>query len=210
MTDPETTSTPKKKDKKKDNLTAEPFPKELKWSQSERDKSLKQIYDFVNTECKNAINWYYKRKKLNKFWGYYLRFFAILAVAISGVIPILGEIYEEGDIPSISPAWATVSLATAAFFVALDQLAGYSTGWVRYIRTAQKLTMLQGNFRLEWEQYCLTRNDNSINSEIIKEGIEHCKNFLKDVNSAVQAETDAWAQEFQQALLELDQQKKVK
>ena len=121
-------------------------------------------------------------------------------------------------------------------FVALDQLGGYTTGWVRYVRTAQKLTgehrspqapsfyggvtvtILQGNFRLDWEETCLSVYDKSdkssednsneriIDSETAKKCLKLCKNFLQSVNSEVQAETDAWAQEFQQALLDIDQQ----
>ena len=203
---------------KEDNLIAQSFPKELNWSQSNRDESLQKVYNFVNAECKNAISWYYKSKKWKKIWGYGLRFFAILAVAIAGVIPILDEIFEEFDTLWLSPTWATLSLALAALFVALDQLGGYTTGWVRYVRTAQKLTILQGNFRLDWEETCLSIYDKSdkssednsneriIDSETAKKCLKLCKNFLQSVNSEVQAETDAWAQEFQQALLDIDQQ----
>ncbi len=195
---------------KEDDLLPRAFPKDLNWSPTESSTSLESIYDFVNTECERAIGWYYDRKKIKKFLGYTFRIAAILTVAIAGVIPILGEIYEEDDIPYVSPAWATVSLATAALFVALDRLGGYTSGWVRYVRTAQKLTSLQGNFRLDWEEYRLSRDDNSIDSEAAKSSIKLCKEFLEAVNSEIQAETNVWAQEFQQALLEIDKQSKAK
>ncbi len=209
---------------KEDDLIPESFPKELTWSSNDTFKSLKLLYNFVNIESERAINWYYSRKKIKKFWAYFFRITAIFVVAIAGVTPILGEIFEKNNIPGLSPAWAkillspgwaTVLLATAALCVALDQLGGYSSGWVRYIRTAQKLNILQGNFRFDWEEYCLGKdgvnsNNNGIDPENTKLGIKLCKNFLEAVNSEIQAETNAWAQEFKQAVLELDKQSKAK
>ncbi|MGK7907511.1 MAG: DUF4231 domain-containing protein [Synechococcus sp.] len=186
------------------DLRPQEFPKDLNWSPAEISKSLECLYDFVNQECTRAIKWYYKSKKSKSMLGYFLRVGAIVAVTIAGIIPIIGEIYKEDGVPLISPAWATVSLAIAALLIALDQFGGYTSGWVRYVRTAQKLTILQGDFRLNWAAHRLARVEDNVDAQIAKEGILLCKEFLQSVNLVVQAETNAWAQEFQQALIDIE------
>ena len=195
---------------KEDDLLPQSFPQDLNWSDIESYKSLQSVYNFVNTECERAISWYYDRKNIKKFLGYTFRLGAILTGAIAGIIPILGEIFDNYGISYLSPAWATVSLAIATLFVALDRLGGYTSGWVRYVRTAQKLTTLQGNFQLDWEEFRLSKNEHNIDFAIAQDGIQLCKEFLDAVNSEVQNETNIWAQEFQQALVEIEKQSKDK
>jgi SMODS and SLOG-associating 2TM effector domain 2 len=190
---------------KKEDLDSQVFPPDLKWSPNERFVSLEKIYEFVDKECGRAIQWYYFSKINKRRFGYTLRAGAIVAVAVAGIVPIVGEIFKkENGVPYISPAWATVSLALAALLIALDRFGGYTSGWVRYVRTAQRLTILQGDFRLDWEEHRHSRIEENIDSEITKHGLLLCKKFLQAVNSEVQTETNAWAQEFQQALMEVD------
>jgi hypothetical protein len=188
---------------KKKDLIAEGFPRKLDWHTEQRWNSLDLLYDFVIRECEKAVNWYYLSKKSKSWLGYILRAGSTLAIAVAGVIPIIGEIYERSDgSPLISPAWATVALAIAALFVALDRFGGYTSGWVRYVRTAQRLCILQADFCLDWEEYRFRCPQ--LTAEETREGILLCRTFLQNVNLEVQNETSAWAQEFQQALLEVD------
>lgn len=189
---------------KEKDLNPQAFPKKLDWSSKESSSSLEHIYKFVNHECTRAIEWYYLSKRNKCRLGYFLRVGSMIAIAIAGIIPIIGEIFKKGNVPLISPAWATVSLAIAALLIALDQFGGYTSGWVRYVRTAQKLTMLLGDFQLDWESHRLSRVQDNVDAKILKEGIILCKNFLQSVNSEVQAETNAWAKEFQQALSDVE------
>jgi len=191
-------------DKRKD-LIVSGFPRNLDWHTENRRDSLEQLYSFVNQECENAIAWYYASKRSKSRFGYFLRAGAIVAIAIAGVIPIIGEIYERPNsdgLPLISPAWATIALAIAALFVALDRFGGYTSGWVRYVRTAQRLTILQSDFRLDWEEYRFRCPE--LSPPETREGILLCRTFLRNVNLEIQSETNVWAQEFQQALLEVD------
>jgi hypothetical protein len=189
------------------DLIPQGFPRNLDWYPDHRLSSLERLYDFVNSECEKAVGWYYRSKRSKSRLGYWLRAGAIVAVATAGIIPIIGEIFEASDgSPLISPAWATVALAIAALFVALDRFGGYTSGWVRYVRTAQKLSILQADFCLDWEEYRfnLPHTHEEEHVEYIKEGIRKCREFLREVNREVQNETNLWAQEFQQALVEVD------
>lgn len=192
----------------KDDLTPGNFPDDLKWSEGEATASLEKLYQFVNDECDRAIKWYFDKKRTKRILGYFFRVGAILALATSGVIPILGEIYEKEGVPGLSPAWATIALAIAGLFLSLDRFGGYTSGWVRYIRTGQALSGLQSDFRIEWESQRLIIQGGQTNSAVVEQTIQHCRDFLAQVNLIVGAETDEWAQDFQKVLVELE--KKIK
>jgi hypothetical protein len=184
------------------NLNLQPmgFPKALDWSPAKQQESLEQLYFFVMEECAASINWYYRKKGSKSLLGFLLRLGAILAVAVAGLIPLIGELLKRNGIPGISPAWATVALALAGLLIAIDRFGGYTSGWIRYIRTAQMLTSLQGEFRLDWEEYRRSSLEETSGADRTKEGINLCLTFLRAVCAQVRLETDLWAQDFQQAL----------
>ncbi|MEM1369552.1 MAG: hypothetical protein AAGG02_16390 [Cyanobacteria bacterium P01_H01_bin.15] len=72
------------------------------------------------------------------------------------------------------------------------------------IKTAQKLTILPENFRHDWELFRLELSPNENGVEKAQKGIGLCREFLLAVNSEIQAETNIWAQEFQQALIDIE------
>ena len=193
---------------KKRDLKPGDFPQNLKWSDSEATPSLELLYQYVNNECNRAAGWYFVKKKTMKTLGYIFRVGSILALAFAGVIPILGEIFEKGDVPGISPAWSTLFLAIAGVFLSLDRFGGYTSGWIRYIRTALALNRLQSNFRIEWESQRLLLQGGQTDSAGVGQAIQKCRDFLAQVNSIVGAETDEWAKDFQRVLAELERKSK--
>ena len=189
----------------KHDLVPKPFPAELKWSEGEVGQSLERLHDFACSECERAIAWYFNKKQTKRIAGYVCRVGSILALAVSGLIPIVAEIYAIDGISGVSPAWATVALVIMAVFAGLDRLGGYTSGWVRYVRTAQVLSSLQSDFRIEWEKLRLKLQTDSTDIDLSERGMDKCKEFLNAVHSVVHGETDQWAQEFQKFVLELDE-----
>jgi hypothetical protein len=181
------------------------FPKGLNWTADKSIDSLELLYEFSNAECKKAIDWYYKEKRGKQYAGYVFRVGSILALVVSGIIPVLGEIFKKNDVPGISPAWATIALAVFGLFIALDRFGGYTSGWIRYITSGQSLSDLQSDFRVEWEKYRLSVETAQMDAALVQQGIERCKTFLSQVHLVVKSETDQWAQEFKKALLELEE-----
>lgn len=188
----------------KDDLKPGGFPTGLKWSGDDAIASLESLYTFANSECDQASKWYFVKKRSKRIYGQFFRVGAILTAAISGIIPIIGEIYENDGVPIISPAWATIALAVAALLVFLDRFGGFTSGWIRYIRTGMTLNRIQSLFRVEWEETKVTLHSGEVNAQAIREAIKQCKAFLDEVHQTVNAETDQWAQEFQKVLLELE------
>lgn len=203
--------------KEEKDLISDKFPHDLEWEPTKRLESLQRLFAFADSHCTKAVQWYNTRKRSKQRFGYSLRFLSIIAVAVAGIIPVLSEIICRGDAAQcISPAWATVSFALAALFIALDRFSGYTSGWVRYVKSAQKLTELQGQFRLDWCMYLHGEADVSIDKSRDSEndqnpvflnrnhGLRLCKEYISSVNSVVSRETDLWAQEFQQTLVQFE------
>src|SRR6185503_9882880 len=51
----------------------------------------------------------------------------------------------------IAPAWASVLLAVALLFIAIDRFFGFSTAWMRYISAELQLKQLKETFELDSE-----------------------------------------------------------
>lgn len=186
----------------KNDLTPGNFPDKISWKTEDAIASMENISNFVIQESEKAIHWYFKKKQRKRILGTFFRIGAILLVTASGILPILSEMYKSQSGTLISPAWATITLALAALCITLDRFGGYTSGWIRYIRTGQKLSSLLSEFRLEWEQEKL-RIQNEKTDRVIQ-SIEKCQNFLFRINEVVRAETDAWAKDFQKILQEVD------
>lgn len=186
------------------------FPADLKWTGTEVAASLEGLHDFVNQECDRAIKWYLSKKRNKRISGVTFRVIAIFAAAVSGVIPVLAEIYKNDSGRTISPAWATIALAVAAVCITLDRFGGYTSGWVRYVRTSQALSQLQSDFWIEWEKRRLILQGGYTNPEMVQQAIQLCQDFLEQVHAMVRAETNQWAQEFQKMLVALDEKVKKK
>jgi hypothetical protein len=129
---------------------------------------------------------------------------------MAGVIPVISEIYKNSDTCAIPASWATVALAFGAFFIAIDRFLGCTSGWIRYIRSSQKLSLLQTEFRMDWEKLRMSLQKNPADDSGIQNGMELCRDFLKDVYTVVKSETDQWAQDFQKSLAEFEEKGKSK
>ena len=203
-------------DRKTRDLIADQFPHDLSWEPAKRLDSLQRLFEFADTHCTRAIQWYNTNKRSKQRLGYSLRFLSIVAVAVAGIIPVMSEnICRQNREECVSPAWSTVFIALAALFVALDRFAGYTSGWVRYVRSAQRLTEIQGQFRLDWCMYlhgeiegnkARSEDDDDQESAYPSKdyGLRLCKEYINSVNSVVSRETNMWAQEFQQALVQFE------
>jgi len=183
------------------DLIPERFPDQLSWEEANRIDSFVNVFTYVDSACDRAISWYYRKKKSKRILGYILRLFSIISVAAAGIIPVLGEILDTGrqDI-EFSPAWSTIALAAAGLLITIDKFGGYTSGWIRFVRAAQALTVVKSEYRLEWEKLQLKGGP----SEPDQTPLSLCYDYLTRVNDIVNAETNEWAKEFQAALTTLD------
>jgi hypothetical protein len=205
----------------KKDLKSQGFPLDLDWQATEQEASLEKLRGHLLENSEACINWYYRSKGPKSFWGVWLRFLSILLIALAGLIPLLADLiprqFGEGSVAAIAPGWSAVMLAIAALLSGVDRFLGLTSGWVRYVRTAQALTERMNQFQFDWEALRCRRQRQPDAPHLagavpplgpadsIQDAMNCGRQFLVDVQTLVRRETDLWAREFERATQLLDQ-----
>lgn len=180
----------------------------LSWAPDDVLRSLDTVRRSVEQQAHNALGWYYANKNTKAMTSRLLRLLAIGFATVGGLIPFILNI-------SLIPArwaiekWGYTLLGAAAACVALDKFFGFSTGWVRYITTAQALQESLYAFQLDW-----ARGMSKLGGEIPTPGqieafLQMAKEFSTRVMEVVTQETQQWVMEFQSSLADLEKATKA-
>jgi hypothetical protein len=183
---------------------------ELSWHPAKRMDSLRKVAGYVVGEAEKAITWYLDKKAAKAWRAQALRFAAIVATALAGLIPLLAEIFEINGTPKFAPAWASVALLVAAACVGLDRFFGYSSAWMRFLTTEMQIRHALHDFLLDWEtRRTIWEDKDDPGPQEAAAGLKRCKEFLAQVNELLKAEMDTWVAEFSAALTDIDKAAKA-
>ncbi|MBT3881398.1 MAG: SLATT domain-containing protein [Candidatus Scalindua sp.] len=174
------------------------------WTSDERINSLEQVFKYVSSEAQQAINWYLSKKNSKRIWARILRFAAILATTVAGLIPLLSQIFISNQKISVSPAWASVALVVAVALVGFDKFFGFSSAWIRFLTTEVQIRKTLQAFQIDWEIQKATLKGAGPSDEQVQDMLVRCKTFLTQINVILENEMIAWKQEFQAALKQID------
>jgi SMODS and SLOG-associating 2TM effector domain 2 len=191
------------------DLTPNEFPK-IVWEPGKLAEPLEELFACVVKEANDAIAWYNIRRKPKQYGGQILRVGALIFGAIAGLVPILGEIFQDNERrPGIAPAWATVALGVAGLLVLLDRFWGFTSAWVRFLLAQQELSEALRNFEFDWAKEKILWAGTEPNIPQATAMIVSSKTFILQVHSIVRRETNLWASEFQNAITMVDQTAKA-
>ena len=182
----------------------------LPWDKQKAEESLDSVFEHVTGKARSAITWYQQSRRPKKEGAICLRVGAILLGAAGGVLPVLSELIGKNGVTAFSPTWSSVALGVAAVFLLLDRFFGYSSAWMRYTKAELRIQRLLDCFELDWQVERLLENGETPGAEKIRKLLETARNFLDQVNQAVQEETNAWIEEFKSALKEISELIKAK
>jgi hypothetical protein len=182
----------------------------LSWEPQQCAESLGAIFQFATGEAQAAISWYLHAKRSKKLFARSIRAGAILAGATAGVIPIVTQIYTLNGAPLIAPATASVLLAIAATLVVLDRFFGFSSSWMRFIAAEIRIRKVLQEFQMEWEMERASWIGNAPTADQVQRMLARCKAFVSEVNAIVNEETSTWIEEFQRALVQIDEAARTK
>lgn len=99
----------------------------------------------------------------------------------------------------------TLFLVLASGLVAIDKFWGFSSGWLRYLKTRQLLENRIEAFHLDWAA-TWPGKDAPKGPADTKALLRLARTFLDDINMIVGEETNAWIQEFNASLQTLEDQ----
>ena len=187
------------------DLRPSAFP-QVDWSTGKAGDNLDQVFTYVIGRGTDAHQWYVDKWQWRRRIGCFLRYGAIIATAVGGIIPVVSTSFASAS--WINPAVATLILAGAGLLVAIDKLGGFTSGLVRYVLAGTEIDQAVENFRFTWEMAKLNLSADPT-KEAVQAMLVKCQEFLKLVHTLVKNETDKWASEFQAALTEVEQAAKT-
>jgi len=184
---------------------------DLSWAPNDYVSSLDKVFKYVSGEAQRAIVWYLSKKGPKRRGARLLRFAAIVATTVAGVIPLLAEISTSNGNgqPQISPAWASVALVLAVAMIGLDRFFGFSTAWMRFLTTEIQIRTALQAFQLDWEIQRATWKGTTPTDQQVQDMLARCQAFLGQVNTLLEHEMTAWMQEFQATLQQIDDSAKA-
>jgi SMODS and SLOG-associating 2TM effector domain 2 len=186
------------------DLLAAGFPVVV-WDGTQDIKSLEALRTFLVSKSEEASNWYLRNRWWKRFWGQNLRLLAMTATTVAGILPILSQIFISNGQSQVAPAWGSVALALAAGFVGLDYYFGFSSGWMRYMETDQKIIHALREFQFDWEALRAGWGAHPPSSVQVLAALSRLKQFGLLVQQLVEDETNAWIAEFRSTLRMMDE-----
>jgi hypothetical protein len=167
------------------------------------------IARLVTDEAAAAIGWYLDKKRSKKIGAQGLRLAAIVATTIAAILLILSGVSSKDGVPMVAPAWASVLLALAAAFVAVDKFFGFSTAWMRFLTYEFRIRQALHAFEMDWQSVRNSWKGGKPTEEQVGDALQRCRAFLVEVDGLLKSELDAWVQEFKAALKEIDESVKA-
>lgn len=187
----------------------------LRWDSAEaRRASIAQLKDYAEHEAADAIAWYWRNKAVKARASQLVRWSAIVLTGLAGLFPIAKNAWPDtfkfllgGQLLWMVPAnpdlLVSLFVGVAATLIALDRFGGFSTGWIRYVRTATELQRLLCEFRMDWAT--LESRLKSVEDQTAVEAmIGRVKEFVAIVRVTVLQETQQWAAEFESSLAQME------
>lgn len=195
---------------------AAPQIEALQWdTPQDRQISIQHLYRYAEQYAQQSIDWYLGNKNSKSRWSRWLRLSAIVLATLGGLAPVMLSIgWLERDPAGLS-GWSGSAaaiigqlgylwLALAAACVATDKFFGFSSGWMRYIKTAQVLMKALAEFRLDWAMLVAKQAGTPPTEEQLQLMIQRIKEFVIGVHGQVEQETLTWIAEFQSSLAEIE------
>ncbi len=173
----------------------------LSWKPEDCEESLNQVFEHVRRDALEAISWYVRARRPKRHVATSARFLAVALLGVAALLPLLEGIL----ITQVQPIWISLAIATAAGAIGLDRALGSSSGWIRCIKTELQLRDALEHFELEWETTRANLRGTCPSPEQTTQMLKTAKDFAAQINIIVQEETNAWVEEFQSTINQIDE-----
>jgi hypothetical protein len=192
-----------------EDLKSRKFP-DLTWDGAADGRSLEGLRDYVIAWAEDAEAWYLRKRVWKRRGGLLTRLLAMLCTAVGGAIPVVVQIFGQDGKPAFSPAWASLVLGLAAFFVGLDYFLGFTSGWMRYLQAQQKIAAIVQTFQFDWETLRAGWAGGNPSHQQVLAALGRLRDTAAQVEQVVEDETNAWIAEFKTNLKLLDEAARAK
>jgi hypothetical protein len=179
------------------------------WNASNNWESLNAVFLVTLKQGEAAIEWYRDNIRAKRAGSRILRSVAIILGSIGALLPLIiaaASRFEESDArlkALVDAQWGYIAFAMAAACIAADKFYGFSTGWIRYMKTQLALEGALTDLRYDWVVLVAKLPNLQPTPDQVQLMLQRLKDFVKSVRAEVEQETDAWVLEFQSNLADL-------
>jgi len=179
------------------------------WDTGNSWGSLQAVFQVTLKQGDAAIAWYHENIRAKRAGSRILRSIAILLASVGALLPLVvaaasrfaGSEARVKDL--VDAQWGYIAFATAAACVAADKFYGFSTGWIRYMKTQLALEGALTDLRYDWVVLASKLSNQQPTTDQCQLMLQRLKDFVAFVRAQVEQETDAWVLEFQSNLVDL-------
>jgi hypothetical protein len=194
--------------KRLETRTALPSVEFPVWDSQDVSKSLQGLFLATVKQGESAIAWYRDNIKMKRIGSQILRSAAIVLASIGALLPLVGAAVSRFDQSNtwktlVDAQWGYIAFATAAACVAADKFYGFSSGWIRYMKTQMALEGALTDLHYDWIALVSKVPNQQPTGDQVQGMLQKMKDFVVLVRTQVQQETDAWVLEFQSNLADL-------
>jgi hypothetical protein len=183
------------------DLRSRPFPLPTSDDWTRPDEVLRRLYQHAEAHAIETADWYLAHRRGKRAYSRLLRALSILLVTAGGLEPLAAAASSGRGI-----GWGYVLLGGAGACVGFDHFFGTSSGWMRYMTTAQRIDLRLRRFQLDWA----TRNAADVLDGTAALDVAGylllLREFVDDIAAITAAETGEWVAEFQTGLVQLETQ----
>ncbi|ACY98695.1 MULTISPECIES: SLATT domain-containing protein [Thermomonospora] len=176
------------------------LPEAQEWQRPE--EVLRRLYEEAEARAVEAYGWYMRDRVRRRTLSRVLRALAVALGSAGGVVP-LASVVGGGGRPS---GWGYVLLALAGACYGFDHFLGISSGWMRDMRTAQKIQRRLQEFQFDWAARSAEEARSGQSEVDVAWYLNLLRGFVLDLSEIMMDETAEWIAEFQSGLLQLQTQ----
>jgi len=158
-------------------------------------EALPMIYLHAQEISKKRCAWYWESIKSKRRSSICTRVFIFIFLIIGTLFPILAGLGNESVVRLQFTQYGVAALAFAGLLQVVDRVFGWSSGWLRYIKTVTAMENCTRRFELDWASYIIDKKG-KIDENDTKRLFDLAKQFEDDLSKLQSDETDQWITEF--------------
>lgn len=167
------------------------------------EQKIEKLYGYANEYKEGLCQWYWRgiaRKRRSAFLLLIMVF--ILVISATFIQTVVVNYYQNATREQFIFSQLAFGLfAVSIVLLLVDKVFGWTSGWVRYIKTVLDVEMSHNNFTSKWI------SNNYLNEHdfdtCYKNALQLVKDFIQSIDGFQKRETDEWSMQFGDGLNQL-------
>ena len=184
-----------RQDSRKQNVRSSGFGPWDRYANRSADEALASIFADIDARASATLDWYWKSIRSKKMSALYSRGVTVALVLVGAALPLVAAVGSNPELKLLLTQFGVASLVLAGLVQAADKVFGWSSGWLRYIKTVTLMENEARTFQLAWGEALLAIRGQPQPSDV--EALFDMARALDERIRTLQAEeTDEWRAEY--------------